>query len=604
MKNKFTKFFVLALFLLYGSTLLVGCSKTSTPQSGSSSSSAASVTTVSSISMSDASIDDDDLYTDYKSGSYTAIALKSSSFSVDGSGAKASGNVLTVSKAGTYVFSGTLNDGAIIVDAQDSDVIRIVLNGASITCKTGSPLYVKSADKVIVSMPEGTKNTLADASSYTYSYYSSDTKEPSAVIFSKDDLVINGTGSLAINGNFNYGISSNDSLKITGGTIAIQAKDDGMVGNDMVAMQDADIAINAGGDGIKSTNDAESGKGFIAIASGKISIVSGTDCIQAQTKLYIKDGTFTLKSGGGSAVSSSNWGNWGRPGSSQQNSTSTDTTSAKALKAVSEITIEGGMFNIDSSDDSIHSNGTVLIKGGTFAMTSGDDGIHADVLIGITAGKITIGKSYEGIESALIEIDGGDISIVSSDDGTNVSGGSDGSSINGRAGQNSIETSTSGKFIITGGTLAVNAGGDGIDSNGSMYIKGGTITVSGSTANDNSAIDYNGVCEVTGGTIVATGSTGMAEAPSTGSKQYSIAGALTSAQAANSTITLVDSSGNVIATYVCPKTFQYVVFSSAAIQNGQTYTVKINGNAVQQVKVTGIVTTFGSVTNGNKGGRP
>ena len=601
MNKRFKKPLIVALLALFSLSVLTSCAK-SPSQTNTAASPGSLASAVSSISMSDASIEQNDLYADYKNEAATAVALKSGSFSINGSGAKASGNFLTISSSGTYVLTGTMGDGAIIVDAQDGDVVRIVLNNASVTCKTGSPLFVKSAKKVILSMPGGTKNTLCDAVSYTYSYFTSDAFEPRATIFSKDDLVINGTGSLEVVGNFNDGISCNDKLKITGGSLTINAKDDGISVNDMVAIQDANIAITASGDGIKTTNAEEDGKGFIAIASGKYAVTSGTDCLQAATKLFIGGGTFTLKSGGGSAVQStngSNWGNWGKGGTgSQSSSVTTDAASAKALKAAIEITIQGGTFDIDSSDDSVHSNKSVLIKGGTFAISSGDDGIHADACISITAGKIVIAKSYEGIESNLIQIDGADVSVTSTDDGANVSGGSDGSSMNGRAGQNSIETSTGGKFIMTGGTLVVNAGGDGLDSNGSIYISGGAITVSGSTANDNSAIDYNGVCEVSGGTLIAAGSSGMAEAPSNGSKLYSIAGALSSVQAAGSTVELADSGGNVIASYVCPKAFEYIVFCCPAIQNAQTYTIKVNGTAVQSVKVSGIVTSFGTVGNG------
>ncbi len=570
-----------------------------------------------SVTLEDANLDEKDEYADWQNSSYTNIVFDNGEISIDGSGASASGSVLLIGAEGTYVLSGTLSNGILLIDAEDTDDVRIVLNNVEITCLDGAPFYVLNADKVILSLPAGTENTLTDGENYTYDYYSSMEEEPSAALFSKDDLVINGSGTLTINASYNDALTCKDDLKITGGTLILNAADDGMVGKDMVAIGTAAITITAGGDGIKSTNDTDDGKGFVAIGGGTYAITAGADGLQAETCLYIGGGIFTLSTGGGSAVSSSDndnaWGNWGNP-DNKNNKTSiqnllegsgdnSTATSAKALKAGSEVTVCGGSFTIDSSDDAIHSNGTISISDGKFSIASGDDGIHADTSISISGGSIVLSKSYEGIESTLIEISGGAIDITASDDGINISGGNDSSSLGGRNGQNSFDPSGGDSLHISGGTLTINASGDGIDSNGAVYISGGTVMVSGPTDSANGTLDYGSAFEVTGGTLIAVGSTGMAQNPSSGMTVYTIAGILRTTQAAGSTLSLTDATGKELLSYTSPKQYQHVIFCSNAIIDGQTYTVCVDGEAVQEVTVSSTITTFSNdAGTGNMGG--
>ena len=251
------------------------------------------------ITMDSTNIDEADAYTDWTSGAYTEIALSATGYTNSGQGAVADGAVLTISAAGTYVLTGKQPNGAIVVDAGDSDEVRIVLNGAAIACNDGAPLYIKNANQVTLSLAPGTENSLTDGAAYTYALYDTAEGEPSAALFAKDDLVINGTGTLNITAASNDGISVNDDIKIIEGTLNITAADDGIVGKDMVAVKTGNLTIDAGGDGIKSTNDTNAEKGFVAIADGTFAITSGADGIQAQTELYIAGGDFTIVSGGG-----------------------------------------------------------------------------------------------------------------------------------------------------------------------------------------------------------------------------------------------------------------------------------------------------------------
>lgn len=557
------------------------------------------VSNIGSVTLADANFDDDDEYTEWTECYY--IKLNGDSISADGN-TQVNGSSATIKSAGVYIISGNLYDGQIIVDAGDDDDVRIVLSGADITCSNSSAVYVKNADKVIISLPEGTQNTLTDGANYVYDDV--ENEEPSAAIFSKDDIVINGTGALTVNANFNDGIKSNDDIKITGGTLVINSADDGIAGKDMVAVKTAEITVNAEGDGIKSTNSEE--RGYIIIAQGTFNITAGNDGIQAESSMYIEGGTFKISTGGGSQNSStgSDWGNWGGKDMRGMKQTAADDSetseSAKALKASQDLTVAGGTFDIDSSDDSMHSNGTLSVSGGTLNIASGDDGIHADTSIAITAGNIDITKSYEGVESAEINISGGNIKVTASDDGINVAGGNDSSAF-GRPGENSFNGSqTSYKLNISGGDICVNASGDGVDSNGSIYMSGGTMTVNGPENSGNGALDYQNEFIISGGTLIAVGSSGMTQNTSSDSTQYTIAG--TASGNAGSVISLMDSIGNEILSMTAEKQFGHIVVSSPDIKNGETYTIYVDGSSAAQVTVSSMVTTFGSGGTMNGGG--
>lgn len=526
--------------------------------------------------------DEDDYYSEWANGNPNYIELNGDSASFKGSGAVMVNNQIKIALPGVYVVSGKLDDGQIIIELENKGMVKLVLNGAEIYNSEGAAIYVKQADKTILSLQEGTKNIISDGENYA----NTGEDDPSATIFSEDDLTINGSGSLTVNGNYNDGIVGKDDFIITGGNIAIQSVDDGLIGRDMLAVKEAAVKIAADGDGIKSTNDTDTSKGFIVMEGGTFDIQAGSDGIQAETALFISGGQYDIVTGGGNVNGSvkAEDNRQGGPGG-RENTTiasadaDTETKSAKGLKASTDITITGGDFKIDSADDSLHSNDSMTISGEQLAITSGDDGIHADSSITITGGAIDISKSYEGIESKLITISGGDIHVVSSDDGINIGGGNDESSVNGRAGQNTFSSSGDSALHLNGGYVSVNAEGDGLDSNGSIYITDGTVIVNGPAANNNGALDYDGEFEISGGLLIAAGSAGMAEPPSEQSTQSSILMQYSSMQQAGSLISVQGSDGATIAAFAPAKDYQTVVISSPKLTKGETYNLYSGGTS-------------------------
>jgi hypothetical protein len=569
--------------------------------------------------------DSDDLDARESGPVMSYITLKGDSITLKGNGAKVDGSKITITSAGIYSLSGTLDDGQIIVNTWGKETVKLVLNGANITYSTSAPINVVNAGKVVITLADGSKNSVTDGDAYLFEDTTSD--EPNAAIFSKADLTINGGGSLTVNANFNNGITSKDDLKIISGNITVNAANDGLRGRDSIAVRDGAITIKADGDGMQSNNDTDPEKGLILIEGGTFDITAGLDGIQAETSLTISGGNIAISSGGGSPNSSSNasstgntWGNWGIQGNPSKKPSA---PSAKGLKAVVALTIAGGTVKIDSSDDSIHSNGSIVISGGNMTLTSGDDGIHADATIEISGGDIRIIKSYEGIESAIITINKGNIHLVSSDDGINVVGGVDDSAINGRPGQNQFTSTGSNYLIINGGYLVVDAKGDGLDVNGPITMTGGNVIVNGPTLNDNGALDYSGSFKITGGYLVAAGSSGMAEAPSASSSLYSVLVYFSSPLTAGTIVHIATKDGEEILTFVPTKAYQSIALCSPTLKNGTTYTVYTGGSTtgtatdslvsggkytagtqISSFTISGMVTYAGTPTGGFFGGIP
>lgn len=504
---------------------------------------------------------------DYTRDSAEAISIRlnDDSINVEGAGVSVVGATATITAAGTYSLSGALADGQIIVDTQDEEVVRLILNGVDLHSTTSAPIYIANAEETVIILADNTQNTVTDGSGYVYADMAAE--EPNAAIFSNSDLSISGNGSLIVNGNFNDGIASKDGLIIASGTVTVNAVDDGIRGKDYLAIEDGNITVNAQGDGLKADNEEDATKGYVSIQAGQISVTAGGDAIDAQTDVLIAGGTLTLTAGGGSGNQID------------------EAASAKGIKGVVNVSIDGGTFTIDSADDAIHTNGSIVINAGTFDIASGDDGMHADATLEINSGDIQINRSYEGIESAVITINNGEIRLVASDDGINVAGGVDGSGMNqgmrpgGGAGKDMTSYSGSYYLYIHGGYVAVEAAGDGVDVNGAIEMTDGVVLVNGPTENMNGALDYDGTFNIFSGFFVAAGSAGMAQAPGQNSSQNSVLINFSSTLPAGTLVHIQNSAGEEILTFAPTKQYQSIAFSSAGLVRGETYTVYVGGSS-------------------------
>lgn len=530
--------------------------------------------------------DDEDADASYDASSATNITLEDVDTKVAGSGASFSDGTVMITAEGTYILSGSL-DGTIVVDAPDEALVRLVFDGVTLTNDTSAPVNIKSADKTVLILADGSTNTVSDADTYLEQDAED---EPNAAIFSKDDLSVTGSGSLTVTGNYNHGISSKDDLIITGGTYDITAAGDALRGNDGVAVLTGSFKLSAGDDGIQSNTEDEADKGYVVLAGGSFTIGAMQDGIQAARDLMIADGSYAIRTGAGSTNASTSTYAGGKPGAAASDTGSgDDSSSMKGLKAAASLTVTGGTFTIDAEDDAVHSNDSITIGGGTFTIQTGDDGFHADGTTKIMDGVITIEASYEGIEGAAVELTGGSIDITASDDAINAAGGSDDTEAQGFGARDNFSSSGDYYVRISGGAITATGGLDTIDSNGDLYLEGGTVTLSGASRGMDGAIDLDGVFTVTGGTLLAAGST---TTPSNDSTQPVIILSHASQIASGSTITLKDADGKELISYKIQTDISYSAYTSPQLKSGQTYTVYVDGSKLTEVTLSGTVTTM------------
>lgn len=582
-----------------------------------------------------------DTQTNYNESECSVITLNGNSAKCSDSNVTIKGGRVTITAEGNYIVRGTLNDGQIIINAPKTEDVRLILDNVNIHCSDNAPIYVISADKTIITLATSSVNSISDGASYNYT--DADKEEPNAAIFSKDDLSINGSGTLIVDANYNNGIGCKDDLKIVGAAITVTAVNNAIKGKDSVTVAGGNITAICGSNGIQASNDTDEGKGYIHITDGTFDITSEGDGIQAVGVILIEDGNFSILSGDGHGNGQVHSNAMGRWDFSFNEDGSDNGTSIKGIKSNSDICINGGTYNLDCADDTIHSNSNIYVNGGLLTLASGDDGIHADSTITVNKGSINITTSYEGIEAATITINDGDIEVTASDDGLNATNGSggmmggggfgggfDGDDIHGGGGMggfgggmhdgggmggfgdgfgifgdngmngdsdvnhgNGVDHNSSidmiaalssdsanaaeVSIVINGGTLYVNASGDGIDSNNTITMNGGVVVVDGPTSNGDGALDYERAFYMNGGYLIATGSSGMACNISSDSTQC---GAIVTVGGASAgeTISVADSSGNVIMSYTPSKNWNALNISSPDIKTGETYYVYAGGS--------------------------
>lgn len=473
------------------------------------------------------------------------IELTGTSANISGTGATAEGSTVTISSKGSYVISGTLTNGQIKVKTDDTEPVKIILNGASVTNVTTSPLFVDKAVKVVLILNDGTTNTFTDGTSY-----SEVAEGQNAAIFSQSYLSVFGEGTLTVTGKYKDGITGKDGLVIKSGNIKVNAADDGIRGKDYLHIYDGNITVASGGDGLTSNDENETTTGIVRIESGNYAITSGGDGINAASTLTILGGTFNIVSGGGSAK------------------TVNAAYSAKSIKAAGAVSLSGN-FNLNAAEDAIHSDTDVTLNAGSYTISAADDGIHSTTNITVNNANISITKSEEGIEGKFITYNSGNIKVVSNDDCSNSTAGS------------RTEANDGSHTYINSGTLVLSAAnGDPLDSNGNITMKGGTVIIHGPSKQPEVPIDYNGTYNLDGGFLIASGiASNMTQAPSPSSSQKSIRLFFNAANSAGTLFNVQDDNGNSLITFKPERNYSAIIFSSPEITNGKTLKLYTGGTS-------------------------
>ena len=567
---------------------------------------------------------------DYTTANATLVTLTDSSATAKGkyTGYEIDGTDVSITAAGTYVFSGDCDNGSITVKKGVTGV-TIVLNGLTLTNDDSAAITLNKTAEASLIAAAGTTNTVADTEG-------SNDENAAVKVKSGASLSIGGTGTLTVDGNAKNGIKGAADAVITVAEVKlnINAADDGLSCDDELNITGGTLSITAGGDAVKAspdTGDTENpdttSLGNVTISGGTLTLNATEDGIQADGDLTISGGTFHVKTNGGHTTALTD-----------------DSASCKGFKAGKTLTVTGGTVTVDSADDALHAGTDVTISGGTLTLATGDDGVHADndLVIGTKGAsststpRINITASYEGLEGTTVTVYSGDIDVVASDDGVNAASSTLG------------ERSDKYAISIAGGDLYIDAGSDGLDSNNDISMTGGKVEVYGADAMMDAAIDYDGTFTLSGGTLfgagmepsagtqayIAVGETspsggGMGGGPngqgggqgmtppgdangtngnrptppnfsgntstdgtftpptkpSGGKADGKPSGNLPNRESAlgikeGSVITVQDSSGKTLYTATALGSMSSVIFSSADIKEGETYTVLVDGTSV------------------------
>lgn len=535
------------------------------------------------------------------------------------------GSTATITAEGTYILSGTASDGKVIVDADKTAKVQLVLNNASITSIDSAPIYIKQADKVFITLAEGTENLLENGGSFEAAGETID-----AAVFSKDDLTINGSGSLTVSSPVGHGIESNDSLSITGGSFNISCASNGLKANDDICIADGSFVISSGKDAIQAEHDENAEKGYVYIADGDFDITAEGDGISTSAWMQIDGGSFTMLIGGGyekaEEKSSEMWGQFmpggmrpgrdgmGRGGQGgnmappempehpegnvppdiqnmeraqmpaggfedmQSAESSGDGSSMKAFKAKGELTINGGSFAVNAADDAFHSDLNLSINAGAFDIAAGDDAFHAEENLTVNGGHINITNSYEGMEALHVSINDGNIVLTATDDGLNAAGGVDSSGFGGRDALfgGAMSQSSGGSISIAGGNISIMAYGDGLDANGSIEISGGSTTVCGPSFGDTAILDYYSTATISGGTFIGSGSAMMTQKFSEATQGVVSAG-FDKSFPAGTEVELTDSKGERVLNFAPALDFGMLIVSTPELSQDETYSLSVVG---------------------------
>ena len=465
----------------------------------------------------------EDLFTDrdlngsYDESSAVHVTLSDGGCSADGSGASADGSAVTITAAGTYVISGSLSSGQVVVDA-DGQKVQLVLAGANVSCADSAAIYVKAAKKVWLTLAEGSDNTLAT----TGDFVQSDDNTVDGAVFSKADLTINGTGALSVSSASGHGIVCKDALRLVSGTVDVTAARHAIQAKDYFAVSGGTWTLEAGTDGVHAENADDAEKGFIYVAGGSLDVTADSD----------------------------------------------------GFDAANVLEVDGGSVSVSQSYEGLEGS-TVTITGGTVDVTSSDDGINAagDPTDATSADATAPGATPPA------EGDPSSAPGEQADAAGTAAPGASSQGPGGQAGGGADDYDSTAQVTVTGGTITVCAGGDGIDSNGDLTVTGGVTCVSGPTSDGDGSLDFAGTGAVSGGVVMCAGSSGMAQNITDASGQVSLL--LDASGQAGDQIALLDSDGNQLAGFVAQTSYTCVLVSAPGVEVGQTYTLRYGDKALE-----------------------
>lgn len=520
------------------------------------------------------------------------LAANGKNAEITGSGAQLKEGRLTITSAGCYLLSGNF-DGQVLVEAAATDKVQLVLDGFTVTYGDASPILCESADKLVITLAEGSENSVNDTGS-GYVDVEDGEEDPNTrtggAIHAKCAMTINGSGSLAVKSTYHHGIFTKKTLKIIGGTISVEAEGDALKGKNAVAVKEGNITLDAGGDGIQCTEETNTEHGYIWIEGGSLTLSAEGDGLDASRYLLIRGGKIDVTTTGtdrklyeaDGSTANGGFGGFGGFGGMGGGSYSQDgyevnsdgyyKITSKGLQSGGLLEITGGTVKVVSTGHAVKADGDLLVSGDDTkleirayceAYRANSKGLSADGNLTIAGGDVTVHYAYEGIEaSGSLTVCGGSVRVLEAvDDGLNA----------GTVGQT---------IAVSGGYLFVNASGDGIDSNGNVEISGGTVLVAGPTNSGNGALDCgDGSYEirVDGGVLIAYGASGMAEAPSSRSAQCSIS--YNTSLQSGSLFYILDGDGNAVVAVKLLKNAQNIVVSAPGLEVGGSYTLYSGGSA-------------------------
>lgn len=466
----------------------------------------------------------------------------------EGEGYTLQDGVLTITDGGSYLLSGEVHSGQILISAGADDKVRLLLDGLTLTADSCAAIEAAQADKVFIMTLEGTENAIT-VTGAPDSFGKAD-----AALWADCTLTINGGGALRVSCPEGHGVKSTDSLKITGSALTVEAGKRGLSGKDSVRIGGGDITVVSGTDAVRATREDPGKLGYIYVSGGTVQLTTQGDGFSAEGVIQVDGGDITVKAGERSEAQASS----GAGGKKSRSDEDDDVPSQKGMKADS-ILIRGGALALDAADDGLNAASSLTLSGGDVTIATGDDALHSDKQLTITGGRLEITACYEGIEGETILIEGGSVDLTSTDDGINATGSTDGSAFGrGRSGMGGSSAS----LTINGGEVTITAQGDGMDSNGNMTIGGGCVYICGAAASGEVPIDYSGTGVITGGMLLATGSsTRMLQSFGGASTQPTTVVALQSPHNGGDTITLLDADGSVLTAFTPAHAYQLVIVS-------------------------------------------